>query len=192
MSALPQQLCEPRTIASYVDDELSFEEQVVFERHLEICAECRSELRLYRRLNCELDLAFAKEIEVAIPSDFSRVVAARAVSDMGGVRSSAEKKKALLFCVILAAGGFALMGGPSRQLMLSLMRQLIGVIVGLFELVGRAVYDLVLSLGVVSRVVSRKFIVETGNGRTVIILLGLAVLLLSRLIANYHRASTTD
>ena len=192
MSALPQQLCEPDTIAAYVDDELSLAEQVVFERHLDTCAPCRNELRLYQQLNCDLDSAFSNELEIAIPLDFSRIVAARAVSDMAGVRSSAEKKKAIIFCAILAASGLFLLGGPSRQVIVSLMPRLVGVVVGLIELVGRAIYDLVLSLGVVSRVVSRKFIFETGNGRTVMVLFGLAVLLLLRLIANYHRTSTTD
>jgi predicted anti-sigma-YlaC factor YlaD len=192
MEAIREQLCEPRMIAAYVDGELPVAEQIVFETHLQTCTECRAELRLHQQFSCELDSAFTDQDEVAIPSDFSRVVAARAVSDMGGVRSSAEKKKAIIFCLILAIGGFALMGGPSRQVTLGLIRRLIGMIIGLTDLIWRAIYDLVLSVGVISRVVSRKFIVETGNGRIVVLLLALAALLLSRLIANYHRTSTTD
>ena len=187
-----EQLCQPRMIAAYVDGEMPLTEQVVFEKHLDTCIECQTELRLHQQFSCELDSALASQVEVVIPTDFSRMVAARAVSDMGGVRSSAEKKKAVIFCLILAVGGFALMGGPTRQLMLSLLRRLISMTVGVVDLVWRAVYDLVLSAGVVSRVVSRKFIVETGNSRTVMVLLALAVLLLSRLIVNYHRTSTTD
>ena len=179
-------------IAAYVDGEMPLAEQVVFEKHLDTCIECQTELRLHQQFSCELDSALTSQVEVVIPTDFSRMVAARAVSDMGGVRSSAEKKKAVIFCLILAVGGFALMGGPTRQLMLSLLRRLISMTVGVVDLVWRAVYDLVLSAGVVSRVVSRKFIVETGNSRTVMVLLALAVLLLSRLIVNYHRTSTTD
>jgi hypothetical protein len=192
MDLIREQLCEPRMIAAYVDGEMTLDEQVVFEKHLDTCTECQTELRLHQQFSCELDSALTSQVEVVIPTDFSRMVAARAVSDMGGVRSSAEKKKAVIFCLILAVGGFALMGGPTRQLTLSLLRNLIGMTVGLVDLVWRAVYDLVLSVGVVSRVVSRKFIVETGNGRTVMVLLALAALLLSRLIVNYHRTSTTD
>ena len=192
MDVIQEQLCEPRMIIAYVDGELSLAEQGVFEQHLHTCTECRTELRLHQQFNCELDSALTDQLQVAIPTDFSRMVAARAVSDMGGVRSSAEKKKAIVFCFLLAAGGFALMGGPARQFTMSLIRRLIGMTFGLVDFIGRAVYDLVLSVGVVSRVVSRKFIVETGNGRTVVVLLALAALLLSRLIANYHRTSTTD
>ena len=179
-------------IVAYVDGELSFAEEVVFEQHLDTCTGCRTELRLHQQFNCELDSAMTDQVQVVIPTDFSRMVAARAISDMGGVRSSAEKKKAIIFCFLLAAGGFALMGGAARELTLTLIRKLFGVTIGLVDLVWHAVYNLVLSIGVVSRVISRKFIVETGNGRTVVVLLAVAALLLSRLIANYHRTSTTD
>jgi predicted anti-sigma-YlaC factor YlaD len=192
MDLIREQLCEPRMIAAYIDGEMSLAEQVVFEKHLDTCPECQTELRLHQQFSCELDSALTSQVEVVIPTDFSRMVAARAISDMGGVRSSAEKKKAVIFCLILAVGGFVLMGGPTRQLTLSLIRRLIGMTVGLVDLVWRAMYDLVLSVGVLSRVVSRKLIVETGNGRTVVVLLALAALLLSRLIVNYHRTSTTD
>jgi Putative zinc-finger len=192
MDLIREQLCEPRMIAAYVDGEMPLAEQVLFEKHLDTCTECQTELRLHQQFSCELDSALTSQVEVVIPTDFSRMVAARAISDMGGVRSSAENKKAVIFCLILAVCGFALMGGPTRQLTLSLVRRLIGMTVGLVDLVWRATYDLVLSVGVVSRVVSRKFIVETGNGRTVVVLLALAALLLSRLIVNYHRTSTTD
>ena len=192
MDPIQEQLCEQRMIVAYVDGELSLADQVVFEQHLDTCTECRTDLRLHQQLNCELDSALTDQVRVVIPADFSRMVAARAVSDMGGVRSSAEKKKALIFCVLLAVAGFALMGGSARPLTLSLIRKLVAVTVGLFDLIWSAVYDLVLSVGVVSRVIGRKFIVETGNGRTVVVLLAIAALLLSRLIASYHRTSTTD
>jgi len=45
---------------------------------------------------------------------------------------------------------------------------------------------------VISRVLGRKFIVETGNVTVAIVLLALGVLLLSRLISNYHRAGTIE
>jgi anti-sigma factor RsiW len=192
MDQIREQLCERRVIAAYVDGEMALGEQLVFEQHLDTCPECQTELRLHQQFSCDLDSALTSQVEVMIPTDFSRMVAARAVSDMGGVRSSTEKKKAIFFCLVLAVGGFALMGGPARQLTLSVLRRLIVITVGLVDLVWSAVYDLVLSVGVISRVVSRKFIVETGNGRTVVVLLALAVLLLSRLIVNYHRTSTTD
>ena len=192
MEAMREQLCESDLIATYVDGDMAPDVQGDFEEHLKKCAECRNEVRLHQQFNCELDAVLNNHLEVVIPSDFSRVVAASAVSDMRGVRSSSEKKRAIVFCVLLALGGFALIGGATRQLTVGLARTVVAGAVGLIDLIWHALYDLVLSIGVISKVLSRKFIVETGNGRTVVILLALGVLLLTRLIANYHRTSTND
>jgi predicted anti-sigma-YlaC factor YlaD len=192
MDAIREHLCEPHLIAAYIDGELELPEQVLFEEHVENCTECRNELRLHQQFSCALESVLANEVEVVIPPEFSKVVAARAVSDMGGVRSSLEKKRAIIFCLALAIAGFALIGATTREMTLGLARRLFGMIFGLIDLIGHALYDFVVSVGVISRVVSRKFFVETGNGLTVLVLLALAAFLLSRLIANYHRTSTTD
>ena len=51
--------------------------------------------------------------EIPVPAGFSRMVAARAMNDMRGVRTRSENRKALAICVILALTGFALIGATS-------------------------------------------------------------------------------
>jgi len=55
-----------------------------------------------------------------------------------------------------------------------------------------AFYDAAASVTVISRVVSRKVFFESGNFGVLLVLLALAVLLLSRLISNYHRAGAIE
>src|SRR5262245_52445446 len=121
-----EKLCEQHLVPAYIDGELAEDVQTLFEDHLDECDECRMELRAHQQFICELDAAMNDQVGVSVPANFSRVVAARAVSDMRGVRSSAEKKRALTFCLILAITGFALIGTTARQMTIGLFRRLIG------------------------------------------------------------------
>jgi len=63
---------------------------------------------------------------------------------------------------------------------------------GLASLVASAVYDTAAGLVVIFRVVSRKMIIETGSLWPMLVLLAFGVLILSRLISNYHRSGATE
>lgn len=182
--------CDPDLIPFYVDGELDHDVQTVLESHLEKCSKCREDLQLHRLFICELDSALANEANVGVPANFSTLVAARAVSDMSGVRTSAENRKALVFCLILALSGIALLGS-TRTVVLDLGRKIFGMIFGVIGILWNALYDSILSLTVISRVLSRKFIIETGGAGIVLALFALAVILLKRLISDYHRTGAT-
>ena len=192
MSDRSNSLCDQNLIPAYIDGELDDAAQSVFEAHIECCAECRDDLRVHRQFICALDSVFINDAEVSVPADFSRIVAARAVSDMSGVRTAAENRKALLICLILAVTGFALIGATTRQMNLILMRTLVAKVVAVAEFAWATLYDSVISVAIISRVISRKFIVESGNLGLVFVLFAFSVLLLSRLIANYHRRGAVE
>ena len=187
-----ERLCEQNLIHAYVDGEMDSDAQSFFEQHLEGCQTCRGNLRAHQQFMCELDAALMDDDEVVVPADFSRVVAARAASDMSGVRSVAENKKALVFSLLLGIAGFALIGATTRQLTVGLARRLFARVFGVLDLVWNAVYDSIASVAVISRFLGRKFIVETGSVTLVLVLFALAVVLLSRLISDYHRTGTID
>jgi anti-sigma factor RsiW len=185
-------LCENNVVAAYVDGELDTTAHVRFEEHLVDCQECRLELRVHRQFVCELDALLANDVQVPVPVNFSRVVAARAVSDMSGVRTRSENRKALIFSLILGVTGFALLGSATRLAMIGLVRLFIKKLVSFIDLISHAVYDLVASLAVISRVLSRKLIVDAGDLRIVLVLLVFAILVLSRLISGYHRTDAIE
>ena len=192
MEAKLEKVCEGNLIAAYVDGELDLARQTIFEHHLENCQNCRQDLRIHQQFVCELDAVLAHDDEVVVPLDFSRVIAARAVSDMSGVRSRSENRKALVFCLVLGVTGFALIGSTTRFLMISLVGQVGAKIVTVAELFWHAVYDLGAGIVVIFRVLSRRFIVDTGNRGLLLVLLAFGVFLLSRLISNYHRADAIE
>lgn len=184
--------CEDFSIAAYVDGELNDNASALLEKHLEGCSECRSEVRAHRLFLCELDAAMTQKPDVSIPSDFSRIVAARATSDMGGVRSTSEHRKALAFCIGLAVASFVLLGASTRQWVFGAAQRVANTVIGLAGFVWTSFYDAVASLTVISRVISGKFFVESGSLSLLLFLLALAIVLLTRLISNYHRTRASD
>lgn len=192
MTTAREKFCERNLIAAYIDGELDEDLSQRFEDHFQSCAPCRDELRAHRLFVCELDAALTESTEIPVPADFSRMVAARAVSDMRGVRTRAEHRKALGICMILALIGFALLGATARETVFLIAEKFVSTVVGLIGFAGTAVYETVAGLAVIFRVLSRKLIVESGSLGPVVVLLAVGILLLSRLLSKYHRTSATE
>ena len=187
-----EKICERNLFAAYVDGELDTHLTLLFEDHLEGCAECRAELRAHRLLVCELDAAMSESAEIPVPVNFSRMVAARAASDMRGVRTRSEHRKALTICAVLAFVGFVLLGASARKSLFGFAESLVATVFGLVSFVASSAYDALAGFAVVVRVLSRKAIIESGSLGPLVGLLVLAILILSRLISNYHRTRATE
>jgi anti-sigma factor RsiW len=188
-----EKICERNLIAAYVDGELDTDLTLLFEDHLESCEACRAELRDHRLFVCELEAAMLESAEIPVPEDFSRMVAARAASDMSGVRSRSEHRKALTICAVLALVGFALLGAAARNTVVLVVERFVGTLFSLIGFVASTVYDTVAGFAVVLRVLGKKAIIDSGSlGGPLVVLLALAILILSRLISNYHRTSATE
>ncbi len=193
MKRVEQKICQPNLIAAYVDGELSAAATAIFEQHVEDCGECRGELRAHRMFVCELDAALTGKVEIPVPADFSRMIAVRARSDMRGVRSASENRKAFAICAVLALTGFALLGATARESVLALMGAFLNSVVSIAGLVSSVVYDAVAGLVVILRVLGHKIVVGNGSLAILLLVLGVAVFVLSRLIADYHhRTGATE
>ena len=192
MSKDQEKICERNLFAAYVDGELDTDLTLLFEDHLEGCDDCRAELRAHRLFVCELDAAMLESADIPVPEDFSRMVAARAASDMRGVRTRSEHRKALTICAVLAFVGFALLGAAARKTVFLVAERFVSAVFSLVSFVATTAYDTVAGFAVVFRVVSKKVIVESGSVGPLAGLLALAIFLLSRLISNYHRTSATE
>jgi anti-sigma factor RsiW len=192
MTRVQQKICQRNLIAAYVDGELSEVAALIFEQHVEDCAECRAELRAHRLFVCELDAVMTDKVELPVPDNFSKMIAVRASSDLRGVRSTAEHRKAILICVILALTGFGLLGATARDSIFVLIGKFLTSVVSIAGFVSTAVYDTVASLVVITRVLGHKIVIETGSFGVLLVVLAAAILILSRLISNYHRTGATD
>jgi anti-sigma factor RsiW len=185
-------ICEKDLFAAYVDGELDAELTFLFEEHVESCDRCRAELQAHRMFVCELDAALNEDVEVPVPAGFSKMVAARATTDMRGVRTRSEHRKALGICMVLALAGFALLGATARDAIFAFGEGVVAASLTLAGFVSSVGYDAGATVAVVFGVVSRKVIVETGSLVPLLVLLVVAVLILSRLISDYHRTGATE
>jgi predicted anti-sigma-YlaC factor YlaD len=186
-------VCHSEQIAAYLDGELDGDSSFRLEEHIKECSRCTAELTEQRRLLCAFDSALGQSGELPLPRNFARIVAAHAESDMRGVREHAEHKRALRYCALLAVASFALLGAASSNLVFGVGRALVHRVSGVFDLVWTTAYDAVAGMAVISRVVSKGFIPQSHLvGFVAFLLLALAVVLLSRLIANYHRTRLSE
>lgn len=185
---MDQSNCHIDQIAAYLDDELDGVALSQFKAHLSDCSQCRFELAEQQRLLGTLNAALTGRTELSLPSNFARVVAAHAESDMSGMRTSSEHRLAFQWCAILAAASVALLGVAARTYVANFLRAIGRPVSIAFDLVWTTIYDAITGLVVISRVISKAFVPGSGLVRLFgFLVLALAVLVLSRLISNYHR-----
>jgi hypothetical protein len=190
---MDQTNCHIEQIASYLDDELDGIALIEFETHLLHCAHCKAELIEQRELLGTLNSVLTNKSELSLPVNFAQVVAVQAESDMSGMRTSSEHRKAFAWCAILAAASIALLGVAARTYVVTFLRTIGRSISIALELTWTTVYDAVTGLVVISRVVSKGFLPGSNLVRWFgFLLLALAVLVLSRLISNYHRTRLVE
>jgi Putative zinc-finger len=194
MSTQHHNACQVEDVAAYLDGELTAAAHADFELHVQTCLPCTAELRSQQQLLCALDSAFSDASRAfALPTDFARVVAVRAESDMSGVRDKGERRGAVRVCVLLALGAFALLGAASSGLVFEPVRTFMRGAGTVIEFAGRTVYDAGSGIAVILRLVVRAFVFDS-HGVAVLFILPLAIagLLLPRLIARYHRAQIIE
>ena len=180
-------LSHAEQIAAYLDGELDEFASALFEQHLLECQLCHGELNAQRLFMCELDATLTLAPDLPVPSNFAQIVAARAESDMRGVRDGREHKRAIRFCLILALTSFALLGAAASKAVFFSGRTVANQILGIFGLLWTTLYDAAVGLIVVSRVISGGLIPESPFAGLAALLLALGVVLLSLLISSYHR-----
>lgn len=176
-------------VAAYLDGELDAAQGARFEQHTKTCAPCATALREQRRLLCVLDAAFGDaQHQIQLPANFTQVVKARAQSDMRSVRHRSERRRALLLCAGLAALSFALLGWQAWDELFSPLRSIAGVLKTLLDMAAHALAEVFAGIALMLRVLGGQLLNEPSAFRTATyVILALAIVLLFRLIGNYHR-----
>jgi anti-sigma factor RsiW len=189
----PQNNCQLEEVAAYLDGELDGGALDRFEEHINQCTACATELRTQRQLLCTLDVAFNDSRTFDLPSNFTRVVTARAENDLSGMRNRRERKRAVQLCAVLAVISFGLLGTATRAVVFDPLRSFLRTTRVLSDLLWQAVWDAASAAAVLVRVISRAAFETTPGSR---LLLALAFLLsvscLSFLLVRYRRAQIIE
>lgn len=182
-----------RAVAAYLDGEL--EDAAAFESHAKGCDACSAALREQRRLLCLLDNAFDETFQkkVALPADFTRVVKARAQTDMSGLRAPRERTISLKICLALACAIFALLGVPAFDA-LAPAREAARAAASVAGLAAGAAADAGAGALVIGRAVGGRVVPDASLHALLLWLpaFGLGLALLVLLIGRYHRARASD
>lgn len=184
---MQQHECQREQTAAYLDGDYDVLSGALFEEHLHGCPVCRAGLNAQRLFICELDSALAQTPNLPLPQNFAQIVAARAESDMRGVREGIEYRRALRFCLILALAAFALLGVAASKALYFSGWEVVNKALGAFGLLWSTLRDAAVGLTVISRVVSDGLIPESPFAGLAALLLALGVVLLSLLISSYHQ-----
>ncbi len=133
-------------------------------------------------------MAFGDEKRMALPLDFTRVVTAHAQTDMSGVRERRERGRALSLAAALMLFSFALLGGATLTDSVFEPVRGFGKLAGTFlGLIWHAIYDAGAGTAVIMRVAGRSTLESHPLGLLGYLALAAALVLLVRLISNYHR-----
>lgn len=174
-------------VAAYLDDELDRATCLRFERHIAECPSCAGELVEQRELLRVLDAALGRELnDIRLPKNFAQTIAARAESDMGGMRAREERRRALWLCAALAAVALASLGAAAAA-EFAPVAVVARSLASIGVMLGHMLREMGTSIAVVLRATSGHFISEP----TPLVLLtwtffAAAVVLLLRLMGSYR------
>ena len=188
-----QDKCQFEDVAAYLDGELDGAALVRFEDHVTSCPGCATELRTQRQLLCTLEVAFNQSGDFDLPSNFARVVTARAENDLAGMRNGRERKRAAQLCILLAVVSFGLLGAATRAIVIDPLRSFLRVTRVLSDLAWQVVSDAAAALSVVARVFGRG-VLDTQPGSRILLVFAfiLSVCCLSFLIVRYRRTQIIE
>lgn len=186
--------CQREEIAAYLDGELSGGALESFEAHVAKCSNCADELRSQRQLLCTLEAAFSSSFRVSLPENFTRVVATQAESNLRGLREKPETWRMLQLCMALGISAFALLGVTSGAIVLQPILNSFHVFGRVIELFWHTVAGVAEGLAIIGRMLGRAAVTSPhGLGAAMMVLVFIiAVSLLTRLIASYHRAQIVE
>ena len=175
-------------VAAYLDGELTAPAENSFEAHLKECSECSQRLNVQKRLLCALDIAFDDEKSFQLPANFAKSIAVRAESDLSGLRSKDERRRALLIATGLFAVGVAVgVAGKQSGVAAFVIEKLFAQMWVIAAISGTFCFDLLVGLNVVLRIFGRSLFVESPFETFLLtVLLVAAFIILSRLLFKFH------
>lgn len=189
LSEHQKQCTRGEEIGAYLDGELSAEAQSMFESHLRTCPECVAELSNQKGLLRTLDLALTTAPSMELPANFSQVVALRAESDVGGLRTRQSGARALRIAIGVGLCGLLLLAIGRGDVAPKGIKELALGLLGLLDIFSRLVFDLLFGLVVVLRAAGRWLVHSPSPlGFLSVLLFIVATLFLVRQVKRFHRA----
>ncbi len=182
-------ICPREEVFAYIDCELSAEDELAMESHLARCAVCRDELNSQKKVSTTLEILLEEESRnIELPKDFTKVVTAKAESNVSGLRQRKERSHALLICAILF---FLILVGVGAEVkaVYSATGEFGDQFASVFGFVFRVVYDLGIGVSVVLKSLGHRIVFSSIASLVLLVVVFVSISLsLSRLVLRYSRS----
>ncbi|HMS41977.1 MAG TPA: zf-HC2 domain-containing protein [Pyrinomonadaceae bacterium] len=187
-TAQSNELCPREEIVAYIDGEVEPRREFELEMHFAVCASCSEELNAQKKLLCALDSVLLTEREVELPADFTKIVVAKAESNVSGLRRPQERRNALFICAAMFLP-LLIWFGAETEAVLATFRNFGEQIFAVGGLVFHLIYDLAVGFAVISRSLSSQFVFNSiASVVFLLIIFIFSLITVSRLVIRFNRA----
>jgi len=182
-------ICPREEVFAYIDCELSAEDELDMEGHFAECATCREELNSQKKVSTTLEILLEEESRnIELPKDFTKVVTAKAESNVSGLRHRKERSHALFICMILFL--IIIVGlGAEVTSVLRATGEFGDQFYAVFGFVFRLIYDIGIGVAVILKSFGHRIVVSSVASLFLLIVIFVSISLsLSRLVLRYSRS----
>jgi hypothetical protein len=176
-------------IAEYLDGELAPNAELDLELHFAVCEICRRELNAQKKVSSTLEILLEENPEeFALPENFTKIVTAKAESNLDGLRNPKERSRALFICAILFL--FLIFGfGTESETVLFAVEKFAEQILAVGGFVFHLFYMLLFGISTIFGSLFNKFVFSSSltlvlTGATFVI----SFFLLSRMVLRFNRS----
>lgn len=182
-------ICPREEIAAYIDGELSSSEEMDLDLHLTNCKTCSDELNSQKKVSTTLEILLEdKADDFELPANFTKVITAKAESNVSGLRQPKERLSAFIIFAVLIA--LVVVGLGSR---IDTVWFAFGKIAGQMMVVGGFVWHVIIDIGIVISVIlralSQHFIYSSISALILILMVfAMTALMLSKMVWRFNRS----
>jgi anti-sigma factor RsiW len=179
--------CPSPEISAYIDGELSSADEMRLEMHVARCVTCNEDLNLQKSFLIALDSSLDHDVEIELPSNFTKAVVVNAESGVTGLRRPKERRNAAVICLCLIAIALVALGSNAERTFAAsaaIAEKFIAVASSALHFL----YDISLGSAIVFRSLASNFVFESTVGALlVLVVFVLSLFLFSKLIVRFHR-----
>lgn len=183
-----EHMCPREEIFAYIDRELSPIEEFDLESHLTSCKTCKDEVNAQKKVSNSLEIILDEEMKnIILPENFSKLVAAKAESNVSGMRQRKEILRAIVICGVLLL--FLIVGFGSKVTPIipefwEFTNQIASVAGFAFHLV----YEALVCAALILRSLTHKLVFGSVVSLILVVMVfAVASVSLSRLVSRYNR-----
>ncbi|MGI8543419.1 MAG: anti-sigma factor family protein [Aridibacter sp.] len=181
--------CPREEIVAYIDGELSPREELDLDLHFSKCKICTRELNSQKKVSTTLEILLEDKAEdIKLPENFTKVITAKAESNVSGLRHPKERLSAVFISailVLLVVVGLRTQFETVSFAVQKFTHQFLAVV----GFIWHTIIDVALVFAVILRSLSQHFVY--GSALTLVLILAvfaMTALILSRMVLHFQRS----